>query len=147
MEEQCLQQLQEGLVENFESSYIGVVVYLWEKKEAIPLMLTEEAVEKHQKNNLPLPPTDSVYILPSPASQFQPKTPTAETKVIPPLLPILQNFRKLVATAQIFATTSNKLVAAHIAWHSEWFGCWFKFGAPEPQHFYKLHQFQQPFKA
>ena len=67
-EEQCLQQLQEGIVENFESSDIGADVCLWEKKEAIPLLLTEEALEEHKENNLPLPPTDSVYILPSPAS-------------------------------------------------------------------------------
>ena len=45
MEEQCLQQLLEGLVENFESSDIGVAACLWEKNEAIPLLLTEEAVE------------------------------------------------------------------------------------------------------
>ena len=143
VEEQCLHQLQEGLVENFESSDIGVVVYLWEKKEAIPLLLTEEAVEEH--NNLPLP-LDSVHILPSPASQSQPKT-SAETKAIPPFLPILQNFRKLVATAQIFATTSKTLAAADVAWHSGWFGCRFGFGAPEPRQSHKLHQFQQPPKA
>ena len=147
VEEQCLQQLQEGLVENFESSDIGVAVCLWEKKEAIPLLLTKEVVEEHKENNLPLPPTNSVYILPSPASQSQPKTLAAEAKAIPPLLPILQNFRKLVATAQIFATTSKKLAAAHIAWHSGWFECWFKHGAPEPQQSHKLHQFQQPPKA
>ena len=52
MEEQCLQQLQEGVVENFESLDIGAVVCLWEKKEVIPLLLTEEAVEEHQENNL-----------------------------------------------------------------------------------------------
>ena len=33
MEEQCLQQLQEGLIENFESLDTGVVVCPWEKKE------------------------------------------------------------------------------------------------------------------
>ena len=87
VEEQCLQQLEEGLVENFESSDIGAVVCLWEKKEAIPLLLTEEAVEEHKENNLPLPPTDSVNILPSPASQSQPKTPQAPTtKATPSLL-------------------------------------------------------------
>ena len=69
VEEQCLQQLQEGLVENFESSDIGTVVYPWDKKEAISPLPTEEAVEEHQEHNLPLPPIDSVYILPSPASQ------------------------------------------------------------------------------
>ena len=72
VEEQCLQHLQEGLVENFESLDIGAAVCLWEKKEAIPLLLTEKAVEEHKENNLPLPPTDSVYILPSPVSQSQP---------------------------------------------------------------------------
>ena len=66
VEETCLQQPQESMVENFESS-VGAVVCLWEKKDAIPLLLTEEAVEEHKENNLPLPPTDSVYILPLPA--------------------------------------------------------------------------------
>ena len=47
VEEQCLQQLQEGLVENFESSDIGVAVCPWEKKEAISPLLTEEAVEEN----------------------------------------------------------------------------------------------------
>ena len=84
VEEQCLQQIEEGLVENFKSSDIVVVVFLWEKKEAIPLLLTEEAVEEHKENNLPMPPTDSVNILPSPASQSQPRTPKApNTKAIP----------------------------------------------------------------
>ena len=79
VEDHCLQQLQKGLVENFESSGIGAAICLLEKKEAIPL-LTEEAVEEHQDHNLPLPPTGSVYILPSPAPQSQPKTPTANAQ-------------------------------------------------------------------
>ena len=33
VEEQCLQELQEGLIENFESSDIGAVVCPWERKE------------------------------------------------------------------------------------------------------------------
>ena len=76
VEESCLQQPQESLVENFES-LVGAAICLWEKKDAIPLLLTEEAVEEHKENNLPLPHTDSVYILPLPAPQSQPKTPTA----------------------------------------------------------------------
>ena len=57
LEEQCLQQLQEGLIENFESSDIGVVVCPWEKKEETSPMLTEEgsekdAMEELQKHNL-----------------------------------------------------------------------------------------------
>ena len=135
VEEQCLQQLEEGLVENFESSDIGAVVCLWEKKEAIPLLLTEEAVEEHKENNLPLPPTDSVNILPSPASQSQLKTPQAPTTKATPSLLVLQNIRKLVATVQASATTSKTQAAAYIAWHSGWFGCQFGFGAPEPRHF------------
>ena len=135
VEEQCLQQLEEGLVENFKSSDIGVVVCLWEKKEAIPMLLTEEAVEEHKENNLPLPPTDSVNILPSPASQSQPKTPEAPNTKATPLLLILKNFERLVAIVQNFATTSKKMAAAHTAWHSGWFGCRFGFGAPESRHF------------
>ena len=80
VEDHCLQQLQKGLVENFESSCIGAVICLWEKKEAIPLLLTEEAMEEHQDHNLPLPLTGLVYILPSPAPQSQPKTPTANAQ-------------------------------------------------------------------
>ena len=91
VEEPCLQQPQEGLVENSESTDIGVVVCLWEKEDAIPLLLTEEAVEANKENIFPLPPTDSVYILPLPAQQSQPKTPTAnaqDTKYPLPVAPL-----------------------------------------------------------
>ena len=159
VEEPCLQQPQEGLVENFESS-VGAAVCLWEKKDAIPLLLIEEAVEEHKENNLPLPLTDSVYILPSPAPQSQPKTPTANAQatynplpvyILPasnskptapapkaksnPSLSAMQNFNRLVAFVHNFATTSKTMATAHIAWHSGWFECWFGFGAPEPWHF------------
>ena len=160
VEEPCLQQPQEGLVENSESSNIGVVVCLREKKDAIPLLLTEEAVEEHKENNLPLQPTDSIYILPSPALQSQPKTPTANAQatynplpmyILPaanskptapapkaksnPSLPAMQNFNRLVAFVHNFATTSKAQAVAYIAWHSGWFGCGFGFRAPEPRHF------------
>ena len=135
VEEQCLQQLEEGLVENFKSSDVGAVVCLWEKKEAIPLLLTEEAVEEHKENNLPLPPTDSVNILPSLASQSQPETPEAPNTKATPLLLILKNFKRLVVIVQNFATTLKKMAAAYIAWHSGWFGCRFGFWAPESWHF------------
>ena len=88
VEEPCLQQPQEGLVENSESTDIGVVVCLWEKKDAIPLLLTEEAVEENKENIFPLPPTDSVYIMPSPAPQSQPKTPTANAQATYYPLPV-----------------------------------------------------------
>ena len=131
VEEQCLQQLQEGLVENFESSNIGVVVYPWEKKEAIPLLLTKEAVE--EQNNLPLPLIDSMYILPTAAAHSKPEAPAPKAHASSSLL--VQNIRKLGATVRASATTSKTQVAAYIAWHSGWFGCWFGFGAPEPRHF------------
>ena len=132
VEEQCQQQ---GLS---ESSYSCAVVCPWEKKEeilpllskeAIPLLLTEEA--KEEQNNLPLPP-NSVHILPTPAAQSTPKTPTTKAT---PSLPALQNLKKVVATVRASATTSKTQAATHIAWHNGWFGCWFRFGAPEPRHF------------
>ena len=71
VEEQCKQELQEGLIENFskhfeglsESSAIGVVVCQWEKNSP---MLNEEGSgkdveEEPQKKNLHLPSTDPVY--------------------------------------------------------------------------------------
>ena len=105
----------------------------------IPINLDPSATVQPKNNPLP------VHILPTPAPHATPETPTA--KAIPSPLPMLQNFRKLVAFVQTFATTSKTLAATHVAWHSGWFGCWFRFGAPEPQYFYKLHQFQQPPKA
>ena len=45
--ESCLQQPQEGLVENFESS-VGAVVCLWEKKEATSPLLTEDSSGKEE---------------------------------------------------------------------------------------------------
>ena len=160
VEESCLQQPQQGLVENSKSLEIGVVVCLWEKKDAIPLLLTEEAVEEHKENIFPLPPTDSVYILPLPAPHSQPKNnpllvpPTADQVYILPMpaaqpksaalapkgksnpsMHAMQNFRRLVASVHAFATTSKTMATAYIAWHSGWFGCGFGFGAPGPRHF------------
>ena len=114
-----------------------------QQNEAISPLLTEEgsgkeAVEEPQKlifkpfptklnpsataqatNNplLPAPSPDLVHILPTPAAHSTPKTPTA--KAIPFALP-MQNFRKLVAFVQTFATTSQALAAAYTAWHSGW---------------------------
>ena len=97
-------------------------------------MLTEEGSgkdveEKLQKHNLHLPSTDQVYTLPSPTAQSTPKTPTAKVKASPSLL--VQNLKKLVASDQTFSITSQTLATTHIAWHIGWFGCWFRFGAPE----------------
>ena len=147
VEEQCQQQ---GLS---ESSYTCAVVCPWEKEEEITALLTKEGNgkeegEKPQKlilhlnpinldpsataqpQNSPLP----VYILPTPTTQFKPAAPAPKAKSNPSL-PAMQNFKRLVASVQNFATTSKTMAATHIAWHSGWFGCWFEFGAPEPRHF------------
>ena len=153
-------ELSEGLV---ESSDMCDVVFPRENQEEIISLLTEEgsktkAVEVPKKNVIqpnpidldttataqdtkyPLPAApsaDQVYILPSPAPQ---PTPAANSKPAAPKaksnpLHVMQNFKELVAIAKIFATTSNKMATAYIAWHSGWFGCGFGFGAPGPRHF------------
>ena len=156
--EQAQLQLQEELKEEpaedheeLQDALESCVVYgPWRREEEILPLLTEEgsgkeAVEEHQEHNLPLPPIDSVYIFPTPATHSNSKTPT--TKAIQFALPTQQNFKKLVATVQAYATTSKTLAATHTACHSGWFECWFRHGAPGPQHSCKLHQFQQPPKA
>ena len=131
-------QLQEELKEEPAEAPESCVIYgSWRREEEILPLLTEETVEEHQEHNLPLAPIDLVYILPTHAAHSNPETPT--TKTTPSALPVLQNFRKLVATVQTFATTSNTLAATHTTWHSGWFGCWFRHGAPGPRHFCKLH--------
>ena len=133
-------ELSEGLAESLD---MCDVVFPRENQKEIIALLTEEgnetkAVEVPKKNVLqpiptelnptttaqdtkcPLPvapSTDQVYILPPLATQSTPKTPTTKATLS---LPILQNLKKLVAIAHIVATTSKKLAAAHIAWHSGW---------------------------
>ena len=145
----------EELQDALESS---VAFWPWRKEEEITALLTEkssghETVEGTQepiiqpnpidldpnataqpKNNpLLVPPSaDLVYIQPPPVANTKPAAPKAKSK---PLAAMLQNFRKLVAIAQAFATTSKKMATAYIAWHSSWFGCGFGFGAPGPRHF------------
>ena len=130
VDEQCQQQ------GSSESLGICAAVYPWEKKEEILPLLSKEgsgkgAVEDHQEHNLPFPPSDSMCILPT--AQPTPGAPTGKVTSI--ALPVLQKFKKLVATVQAFATTSKTMAVAHTAWHSGWFGCRFGFGAPEPLHF------------
>ena len=108
--------------EELQDAPESCVVYRpWRREEEILPLLIEEAVEEHQDHNLPLPPIDSVYILPTLAAHSNPEVPTG--KATPFALHALQNLRKLVATAKAFATTSKTLAATHIAWHSGWFGC------------------------
>ena len=141
VEEQCQQQLL------LESSDIGATICPWEKNSP---MLTEEGngkevVEEPQKlifQPIPIDLDPSVtaqpkssplleYILPT--AQPTPGAPTGKVTSI--ALPVLQNFKKLVANVQAFSTTSKTMATTHTAWHSGWFGCWFGFGAPEPWHF------------
>ena len=137
----------------------SVAFWPWRKEEEITALLTEkssghETVEGTQepiiqpnpidldpnataqpKNNpLLVPPSaDLVYIQPPPAANSKPAAPKAKSNP----LSAMQKFRKLVAIAQAFATTSKKMATAYIAWHSGWFGCGcgFGFGAPGPRHF------------
>ena len=116
----------------------------WKKEEETSPMLTEEGngeeemEEPHQftakatNNPLSAAPPDSVFILPMPAAQPNRETPTMKATLS---LPMLKKFKRLVAIVQNFATTSNKMAAAHTACHSGWFGCRFGFGAPEPRYF------------
>ena len=138
VEEPCLQQPQESLVENFESS-VGTAICLWEKKEATfpltekssghetvegtqepiiqpnPIDLDPNATAQPKNNPLPVAPLDDqVYILPTPAANSKPATPKAKSNP----LSAMQKFKKLVAIAQIFATTSKAQAAAYTAWHS-----------------------------
>ena len=153
-EEQCEQQPHHELIEDFielseglsESSNMCDVVFPRENQEEILPFITEEgsgieAGKEPQKltlqpismnlnpsvttqpQNSPLP----VYILPTPATNSKPAAPAPKAKSNPSL-PEMQNFKRLVASVQNFATTSKTQAAAYIAWHSG-------FGAPEPRHF------------
>ena len=131
-------ELSEGMS---ESSDMCAVVFPREKKEEILPFITDEGsgkeiVEEPQelvskpfpielnptataqatKSPLPVAPsTDQLYILPTPEAR---PTPEALKAKASPSLPAMQNFKRLVATVQNFATTSKTMVAAHIAWHS-----------------------------
>ena len=91
-----------------------------------PIPINLDPIATVQPKNNPLP----VHIFPTPAPHVTPETPTI--KAIPSPLLVLQNFKKLVASVQTFATTSKTLLAAHVAWHSGWFGYWFRHEAPGP---------------
>ena len=126
----------------------GDTFWPWKKEEQTSALISEEGSgkeivedpQKHVLQPIPTNPTANakttysplpVYILPTPAANSKPAAPKAKSNP----LSAMQKFKKLVAIAQIFSTTSKKMAAAHIAWHSGWFGCRFGFGAPEPRHF------------
>ena len=126
-----------------DAPQFGIVYGPWKKEEQILPLLSEESNGKEageepqkpttQATNSPLPSLDPVYTLPT-ANPTPAAAPAPKAKSNPLLLAV-QNFNRLVAFVQNFATTSKTMAAAHIAWHSGWFGCWFRFGAPEPRHF------------
>ena len=101
--------------------------------QPIPMQLNPSATAQDTKTPLPAAPPESVYILPTPATKSKSAAPAPKGKSNP--LSAMQKFKELVAIAQIFATTSNKMANAYIAWHSGWFWCGFGFGAPGPRHF------------
>ena len=129
----------------------------WKQEEQITALISEEGSGKeivedpqqHVLQPIPTNPTanakttysplleppsaDLVYIQPQPAEKSKPATAAPKGKSNP--LQAMQKFKDLVAIAQIFATTSNKMANAYIAWHSGWFGCGFGFGTPGPRHF------------
>ena len=138
VEEPCLQQPQESLVENFESS-VGAAICLWEKKEATfpltekssghetvegtqepiiqpnPIDLDPNATAQPKNNPLLVPPSDDqVYILPTPVAKSKPAAPAPNHKSNPSLH-VMQKFKRLVASVHNFATTSKAQAAAYTA--------------------------------
>ena len=98
-----------------------------------PIGLDTIATAQDTKTPLPAAPPESVYILPTPATKSKPAAPAPKGKSNP--LSSMKKLKILVASVYTFATTSNKMANAYIAWHSGWFGCRFGFGAPGPRHF------------
>ena len=143
LQEETIEDFAEVVEGLSESSNICVSFWPWKKEEEITTLLTKEgngkeagkepqkltlqpipmklnpsATAQPTKSPLPVAPsTNQVYILPIPAAQSTPKTPAAKAKAILFAL-LVQRFKKLVATAQTFVTTSRTLAASHIAWHS-----------------------------
>ena len=101
--------------------------------QAIPIDLDTLATAQDTKTPLPAASPESVFILSMPTENSKPAAPAPKAKSNP--LHAMKNFRRLVASVHAFATTSKKMAAAYMAWHSGWFGCRFGFGAPGPRHF------------
>ena len=128
----------------------GDTFWPWKREEQISALISEEGSgkeivedpQKHVLQPIPTNPTANakttynplpVYILPTPIEKSKPAAPAPKAKSNP--LHVMQNFKELVATVQASTTTSKKMAAAYIAWHSGWFWCGFGFGASEPRHF------------
>ena len=102
--------------------------------QAIPIDLDTLATAQDTKTPLSAALPESVFILPIPAENPKPATPTPKARSNPSLH-AMKNLKILVASVHTFATTSKKMANAYIAWHSGWFGCGFGFGTPGPRHF------------
>ena len=158
------EELKEESLETPEELHDAPVIFWpWKKEEQISALMTEKssghegtqepfiqpnpidldhnATAQDTKYPLPVAPlVDQVYILPSPAPQPTPATKSKPSAPAPKgksntSLHAMQNIRRLMASVHTFATTSNKMANAYIAWHSGWFGCGFGFGTPGPRHF------------
>ena len=131
MGEQAQLQLQEELKEEQaeappeelqDAPQLGVVYGPWKKEEEILPLLSEESKGKEageepqkpttQATNSPMSSLDPVYALPT--AQFTPEAPAPKAKSNPSL-PAMQNFKRLVATVQNFATTLKTLAIAYVA--------------------------------
>ena len=108
MEEQCKQQDEvispllteegsgEGTMEGTQKPIL----------QPIPINLDPNAIAQPKNNLLPAASSpEPVYILPSLAAQYTPKTPIAKAKASSSQL--VQNLKKLVAFVQTFATTGR----------------------------------------
>ena len=123
-----------------DASESSVNFWPWTKEKEITALLTEKS-SGHEGTQEPIIqpnpqaiPIDLDHIATAQDTKTpKPAAPAPKGKSNP--LSAMQKFKELVAIAQIFATTSNKMANAYIAWHSGWFGCGFGFGTPGPRHF------------
>ena len=104
----------------------GDTFWPWKKEEQISALISEEGSgkeivedpQKHVLQPIPTNPTTNakttynplpVYILPTPAANSKPAAPKAKSNP----LSAMQKFKKLVAIAHIFATTSKAQVCLY----------------------------------
>ena len=76
--------------------------------QPIPINLNHSAIAQPKNSSL------TMHIRPSTSAQFTPEAPAPKAEVIPSAL-LVQYFKKLMETLQIFSTTSKTLDASHIA--------------------------------
>ena len=99
VEEPCLQQPQEGLVENFESS-VGATVCLWDKKETTSPLLTEDS-SGQEAGEEPQEP----ILQPTPMNL----NPTATAQATKSPLPVAPPLTKCISCLQPIPNTKKHL--------------------------------------